>query len=58
MLISYYQTCCVVIKGCSTQTALVLILEKWRDILDEKGYAGPILMDLSKAFDTINNKLL
>ena len=42
----------------STQTALISMLEKWRNILDNKGYSGAILMDLSKAFDTINHELL
>ena len=32
--------------------------EKWKIELDKKGYAGAILMDLSKAFDTINHELL
>ena len=32
--------------------------EKWRKTLDIKGYAGAVLMDLSKAFDTINHELL
>ena len=34
------------------------LIEKWKQSLDEKGYAGGILMDLSKAFDTINHQLL
>ena len=45
-------------KGYSAQTAHVLMLEKWRHILDKKKYASAILMDLSKAFDTINHELL
>ena len=45
-------------KGYSTQTALISMLEKWRKTLDIKGFAGAILMDLSKAFDTIKHKLL
>ena len=44
--------------GFSTQTALLSLIEKWKIILDKKGYAGAILMDLSKAFDTINYELL
>ena len=35
------------------------MIEKWKKCLDGKvGFAGAILMDLSKAFDTINYKLL
>ena len=34
------------------------LIEKWKKELDNKGYAGAILMDLSKAFDTINHELL
>ena len=33
-------------------------MEKWKESLDNKGYAGAVLMDLSKAFDTINHELL
>ena len=40
------------------QQTLILLLEKWKAILDKKGYAGAILMDLSKAFDTLNHDLL
>ena len=45
-------------KGFSTQFALLSLIEKWRKALDNKGYAGAVLMDLSKAFDTINHELL
>ena len=45
-------------KGFSTQHALISLIEKWRDALDKKGFAGALLMDLSKAFDTLNHKLL
>ena len=34
------------------------LIEKWKKELDNKAYAGAILVDLSKAFDTINHELL
>ena len=34
------------------------MIEKWKLSLDDRGFTGGILMDLSKAFDTINHKLL
>ena len=40
------------------QTALTMLPEKWIKVLDDIGYAGVVLMDLSKAFDTINPELL
>ena len=45
-------------KGFSPQSALTNLLEKWKVALDNKMYAGAILMDLSKAFDTINHELM
>ena len=45
-------------KGYSPQHALVCMLEKWRISLDKGGYGGGVLMDLSKAFDTIDHDLL
>ena len=45
-------------KGISTQTALTMLPEKWKKVLDDIGYAGAVLMDLSNAFDTINHELL
>ena len=45
-------------KGYSTQTVLTSMLEKWELCIDNKGFAGGVLLDLSKAFDTINHQLL
>ena len=45
-------------KGYCAQYAIIAMLEKWKIALDEKGYVGAILMDLSKAFDTLNHELL
>ena len=45
-------------KGFSTQQALISLLGKWKIVSDRKGYAGAILMDLSKAFDTLNRDRL
>ena len=45
-------------KRFSTQQALISLLEKWKIVLDKKGYNGAILMVLSKAFDTLNYDLL
>ena len=45
-------------KGFSAQHALVSLIEKWKASLDKKSFGGAVLMDLSKAFDTINHELL
>ena len=45
-------------KGFSAQHALLSMLEKWRKSVDKGGYGGGFLMDLSKAFDTLNHELL
>ena len=34
------------------------LIETWKKVLDRKGYGGAILLNLSKAFDTINYDLL
>ena len=33
------------------------LIERWKFCLDKQGFAGTLLMDLSKAFDTINHGL-
>lgn len=36
----------------------LLLVENWRKSLDNKGFGGAILMDLSKAFNTLNHDFL
>ena len=45
-------------KGYSPQHALIAMLEKWQISLDKGGYGGGVLMDISKAFDTLDHDLL
>ena len=45
-------------KNFNTQQALLALIEIWKKILDNKGFAGAVLMDLFKASDTINHDLL
>ena len=47
-------------KNHSTQNSLVVMLENWKRALDQNKKVGVpvIFMDLSKAFDTLNHKLL
>ena len=45
-------------KGKSTQYALLNLIECWEKYRDNHGYSAAVLMDLSKAFDTINHDLL
>ena len=45
-------------KGFSTQYALLTLIERRKFCLDKQGFIGALLMDLSKAFDTINHELL
>ena len=52
------QNLCGYRKGISTQTALTMLPEKWKKVLDDIGYAGTVLMDLSNVFDSINHELL
>ena len=45
-------------KDFSTQYALLFLIEHRKKTLDEKGFGGAVLMDLSKAFDTLNYEQL
>ena len=45
-------------KGFNTQHALLTLVENWRESSDNKGFGDAILMDLLKAFDTLNHDLL
>ena len=53
---SMYQ--CGFRKGMSAQNCLLFMIEKWRKCLDNKGKAGVLLTDLSKAFDCLVHELL
>ena len=45
-------------KGFNAQHALLSLIEKWRISLDKEGFGGAVLMDLPKAFGTLNHDLL
>ena len=45
-------------KGYSTETVIISMLEKWKLSINNKGFVGGVLLDLSKMFDTINHHLL
>ena len=45
-------------KKYNCQMAMVAMIERWKMARDRGEYAAGILLDLSKAFDTINHELL
>ena len=45
-------------KGYNTQLALLVLIEKRKKKLHDKGYGVAVLMDLSKGFYTLNHDLL
>ena len=45
-------------KGHSTEQCLIIMIETWKKAINNKGAAGAILTDSSKAFDCLNHDLL
>ena len=45
-------------KGFIPQYALLTLLERLKSCLDKQGFAGALLIDLSKTFTTINHELV
>ena len=41
-------------KGFNSQYDLISLIERWQKSLDIKGYGSAVLMDLTKAFSTLN----
>ena len=37
---------------------MLALTENWKKVVDNKGFGGAVLMELSKAFDTINHSFL
>ena len=44
-------------KGYNTQQTLVSLTEKWKKVLDDKGFGAAVLIDLPKTFELLNVKL-
>ena len=55
-IFSKYQ--CGFRKGYRTQHCLLIMIEKWKKILDNRGAFGALLTELSKAFDCILHDLI
>ena len=45
-------------KGYSAQYCMLLLLEKWKKCIDNKGSVGALMTDTSKAFDSLSHNLL
>ena len=45
-------------KSYSSNHVLIRLIENWKKSLDQKKFVGAVLMDLSKAFDSISHALL
>ena len=55
-ILSKYQ--CSFRQGYNTRHCLLLMVEKWKEVLDKGGLGDALLADLSKAFDCIKHDLL
>ena len=53
-----YKNLCGYRNSYNAQFALLTLVETFKKALDNHGYAGVLITDLSKAFDTINHELL
>ena len=45
-------------KNYNTQNSLLTMIESWKVRLNNRSKVGVIIMDLSKAFDSLNHELL
>ena len=45
-------------RGFNAQHSFLVLVGKFREVIDKRGYAGILLTDLSKAFDCINHESL
>ena len=55
-IFSKYQ--CGFRESCSAQHCLLVMIEKWKKVVDNGGAFGALLTDLSKAFDCIPHDLI
>ena len=55
-ILSKYQ--CGFRKGYNAQHCLLVMIEKWKNALDNGGISGALLTDLTKAFDCLKHDLL
>ena len=53
-----FENICMAIEKAIMSVALLAMIEKFKVSQDNNGFAGCVLMDLSKAFNTINHLLL
>ena len=52
-----YHLISVAIEKVLVRKLLSSLIEKWKQVLYSKGYGAAVLVDLSRAFDTINHEL-